>query len=123
VLLYPIDRADDSVTPQAALAAAQRMNLAGPVFNSEVFGGYLVFSGISTFIDDRVELYGNDFLAAYLAAESGDTATLTSLLDRYHVRWSLLQVRSPAAAALDRLPGWRRAYADEQAVIHVRDAR
>ena len=26
-----------------------------------------------------------------------------------------------AVAALDRLPGWRRAYADAQAVVHIRN--
>jgi hypothetical protein len=120
VLLRPIDRTGDAVTPQAALAAAQRLNLTGPVFNSEAFGGYLIFSGVPTFIDGRVELYGNDFLAAYLAAERGDAAVLAGLLDRYHIAWTLLQAQSPAVAALDRLPGWRRAYADGEAVIHVR---
>jgi hypothetical protein len=120
VLLRPIDRSGDAVTPQAALAAASRLALAGPVFNSEAFGGYLVFSGIPTLIDGRIELYGNDFLASYLAAERGDAAALASLLDRYHVAWTLLQSQAPAVAALDHLPGWARAYADDQAVIHVR---
>jgi hypothetical protein len=119
VLLRPTDR-DDAVTPQAALAAARRMNLTGPVFNSEAFGGYLLFSGVPSFIDGRIELYGNDFLAAYLAAERGDGAALAALLGRYPIAWTLLQAQSPAVAALDRLPGWRRAYADDRAVIHVR---
>ncbi|HTZ35039.1 MAG TPA: hypothetical protein VMB84_03375 [Stellaceae bacterium] len=119
-LLRPIDRADDPVTPQSALAAARRLDLSGPVLNSEAFGGYLIFSGVPVFIDGRVELYGNDFLAAYLAAERGDAAALARLLDRYGIAWTLLQAPSPAVAALDRLPGWRRAYADGVAVIHVR---
>jgi len=120
VLLRTIDRSGDAVTPQAALAAASRLGVAGPVFNSEAFGGYLAFSGVPTFIDGRIELYGNDFLAAYLAAERGNGSTLVALLDRYQIAWTLLQAQSPAVAALDRLSGWRRAYADNRAVIHVR---
>ena len=120
LLLRPIDRAGDAVTPQAALVAAQRLNLTGPVFNSEAFGGYLVFSGVPTFIDGRIEMYGNAFLADYLAAERGNASVLASLLDRYRIAWTLVQTQSPAAAALDRLPGWRRVYADDQAVIHAR---
>jgi hypothetical protein len=120
VLLRPIDRAGDAVTPQAALAAARGQHLTGPVFNSEAYGGYLVFSGVLSFIDGRVELYGNDFLAAYLAAERGDAAVLAALVERYHIAWSLVQAQAPVAAAFDRLPGWRRAYADDRAVIHVR---
>ncbi|HZK91684.1 MAG TPA: hypothetical protein VFC56_16205 [Stellaceae bacterium] len=119
-LSRPIDRGGDAVTPQAALEAARRLDLAGPVFNSEAFGGYLIFAGVPTFIDGRIEMYGNDFLAAYLAAERGDAAALATLLDRYRIAWTLLQTGSPAVAALDRLPGWRRAYADGQAIIHVR---
>jgi hypothetical protein len=99
-VLRPIDRAGDAVTPQAALAAAQRLHLDGPVFNSEAFGGYLVFSGVPVFIDGRIEMYGNDFLAAYLKAERGDATTLAALLDRYHIGWTLLQAQSPAVAAL-----------------------
>jgi len=120
LLTRPIDRSDDTVTPQSALAAASRLGLTGPVFNSEPFGGYLIFSGVPTFIDGRIELYGNDFLAAYLAAERGDAAALADILDRYHVTWTLLQTQAPAVAALDHLPGWRRIYADDRAVIHVR---
>jgi hypothetical protein len=120
VLLHPAARTGDAVTPQAALAAAQRLGLSGPVFNSEAYGGYLIFAGVPVFIDGRIEMYGNDFLAAYIAAEQGDAASLATLLDRYRVAWTLLQAQSPAIAALDGMPGWRRAYADGQAVIHVR---
>jgi hypothetical protein len=120
VLLRPVDRAGDAVTPQAALAAARDLHLFGPVFNSEAFGGYLVFSGVPTFIDGRVELYGNDFLAAYLVAERGDAAVLSALLDRFDIGWSLVQVEAPIAAAFDRLPGWRRVYADNRAVLLAR---
>ena len=119
-LLHPAVRDGDAVTPRAALAAARRLNLTGPVFNSEAFGGFLIFSGVPVFIDGRIEMYGNDFLAAYIAAEQGDTAALPVLLARYRIAWTLLQAQSPAVAALDRMPGWRRAYADDQAVIHIR---
>ena len=80
LLLWPIARADDRVTPASALAAAVRMGLDGPVLNSEGFGGYLIFRGIPTFIDGRAELYGNAFLDRYLAAERGRADTLATLL-------------------------------------------
>ena len=121
VLLRPVDRADDTVTPEAALAAARRLDLTGRVFNSEAFGGYLVFVGVPSFIDGRIELYGNDFLAAYLAAERGDLKAFATLLDHYDASWALLQAQSPMVAALDRLPGWHRVYADDQAVIDARN--
>jgi hypothetical protein len=90
------------------------------VFNSETFGGYLAFAGVPEFIDGRVEMFGNDFLAADVAAESGDEAALSRLLDRYGVTWTLLVPEAGAVGVLDRTRGWRRVYADPYAVIHVR---
>jgi hypothetical protein len=120
VLLRPIERRNDPVTPAAALAAAERMRLTGPVFNSEGFGGYLIFSGIPTFIDGRIELYDNTFLARYLEAEHGNEAALVALLERYGITWSLVVPEQGAAQRLDNLQGWRRVYSDSHAVIHKR---
>jgi hypothetical protein len=120
VLLRSIERRDDSVTPAAALAAAERMRLTGPVFNNEGFGGYLIFSGIPTFIDGRIELYGNSFLARYLEAEHGSEAALVALLERYGITWTLLVPEQDAVQRLDNLQGWRRVYSDGHAVIHKR---
>jgi hypothetical protein len=120
LLLRPIARADDRVTPASALAAAARMGLDGPVFNAEGFGGYLTFRGIPSFIDGRAELYGNAFLDQYLAAEGGGEQALATLLDAYGITWTLLAPQQAAVSRLDTLPGWRRVYADAIAVIHVR---
>jgi len=84
-LMRPVVRSDDPATPATALDAALRMGLKGPVFNSQGFGGYLTFRGVPTFIDGRVELYGNDFFARYLKAQSGDEDALTALIKRYAI--------------------------------------
>jgi hypothetical protein len=118
--LRPIVRTDDAVTPGAALAAATHLGLSGPVFNSEMFGGYLIFRGVPSFIDGRVEMYGNDFLAQDYEAERGGAAALTGLLARYHIAWTLLLPGAGAVGVMDRLAGWERVYADDRAVIHRR---
>lgn len=121
LLLRPLARTDDRATPASAIAAAARIGLSGHVFNSEGFGGYLIFRGIPTFIDGRIEFYGNAFLARYLDAAGGDERALAALLDRYAIGWTLLEPdQSALVGILDRLPGWRRAYSDAHAVIHVR---
>jgi hypothetical protein len=120
VIMNPLDRSDDKVTPASAVAAARDLGVAGPVFNSETFGGYLAFAGVPDFIDGRVEMFGNDFLAADVAAEGGDESALSRLLARYGATWTLLPPEAGAVAVLDRMPGWRRVYADPYAVIHVR---
>ncbi len=121
MLARPITRTDDPASPSSALAAARRLGLAGHLFNNEGFGGYLVFSGVPTFIDGRIELFGDRFLARYLDAANGDAHVLRDLLDRWDVRWTLLAPDQAAVGLLDHLPGWRRVYADARAVIHVRD--
>jgi hypothetical protein len=120
LLQWPLQRGDDPVTPASAVAAAARLGLAGPVFNGEAFGGYLAFAGVPSFIDGRIEMFGDAFLARYLEAERGTEPALLMLLDQYRIAWTLLPPEAGAVAALDRLPQWRRAYADARAVIHVR---
>ena len=122
-LLRPIVRTEDRVTPASALAAAARMGLTGHVFNSEGFGGDLVFHGVPAFIDGRIELYGNAFLARYLDAVSGNSRVLGGLLAGWKISWALLEPQQGAVAVLEHLPGWRRAYSDAHAVIFVRAAR
>lgn len=122
-LLHPLQRADDRVTPASALAAATRMGLFGPVLNSERFGGYLIFRGVPTFIDGRMEMYGDRFLRRYLDADGGSEPALAGLLQEYAIAWTLLDPHSPAVAALDHMAGWRRVYADAYAVIHARVER
>lgn len=118
--LHPIVRGDDAVTPQSALAAAQRLQLAGPVLNSEAFGGYLIFRGVPTFVDGRIEMYGNNFLAEDVAAERGDPAALQRILARYRIGWALLASQSGAAREMDHLPGWRQVYRDRYAAVFRR---
>jgi hypothetical protein len=119
-LLHPLQRADDRVSPASALAAARRMGLSGPVLNSEPFGGYLIFRGIPTFIDGRMEMYGDRFLRRYLDADAGSEPALLGLLRDYAITWTLLEPRSRAVETMDHLPGWRRVYADAYAVVHAR---
>jgi hypothetical protein len=118
----PIIREDRVETPASAVAAAQQMQLQGPVFNSYAFGGFLIFRGIAPFIDGRAEVYGDDFLSHFSAAIAGNERVLGGILERYAITWTLLSPSDGATRALDRMPGWRRVYADDWAVIHVRAA-
>jgi len=119
-LLWPLPRPDGPATPGSALDAVARLRLSGPVFNSEVFGGYLIFRRVPTFIDGRIEMYGDAFLSRYLDAAGGKKSVLTGLLDQYGITWTLLRPTDGAVEVLDHLPGWRRVYADRYAVIHAR---
>lgn len=108
--------AADRFTPAAALAATSRSRGTGPVFNDFNFGGYLILSGIPTFIDERADMYGDQFLRRYVSREQ-----LPGILSQYHITWTLLAADHPDVSLLDHLPGWRRLYADKIAVVHVRE--
>jgi hypothetical protein len=116
-----IARESDAITPAAALAAVKAHRVEGPVFNDYGFGGYLIFSGIKPFIDGRTELYGDAFIKRCFDAASMRSDRLPQLLTEYGITWTLLPPTTPAVLLLDRLPGWRRLYADGIAVVHIHE--
>ena len=91
------------------------------VFNAYQFGGYLISRDIPVFIDGRAELYGETFaMDVFKAVELKKLDTLTRLLDAYKIDATLMVADAPAAQVLDHIKGWKRLYADNIAVIHVR---
>jgi hypothetical protein len=121
VLRGGIARDSDALTPAAALAAVAAHHVEGQVFNDYSFGGYLIFSGIKPLIDGRGELYGDAFIKRYYEATFLLSDQLPQLLSEYDITWTLLSPKNPAVVLLDNLPGWRRFYADDIAVVHVRE--
>jgi MFS family permease len=109
-------RGPDSYTPAAAMAAVEAYGVSGPVLNAQNFGGYLIFRGYQPFIDGRIDLYGNEFIARYMALDQ-----LTALLAQYRVAWTIFEPANPRTTVMDNLPGWSRLYADDAAVVHIRN--
>jgi hypothetical protein len=117
----PLDAPPDHLAPAAALDHAIKANVTGPVLNDFDFGGYLIFRGIPTFIDGRILPFGKGFALDYGdAIKLGAGDKLERLADAYNVSWTLLRPLSPAAFHFDHSPAWRRLYADNVAVVHVR---
>jgi hypothetical protein len=110
-----IQQGFDKFTPKAAVNWAIEHDLEGQVLNAYNFGGYLIFRGIPPFIDGRVDLYGNDFVTSYFALND-----LSALLEKYQIAWTIFEPLNPRNLLLDQMPGWSLAYADSEAVIHVR---
>lgn len=115
-------RPPEAIMPAQAVAAVEasgRHNL----LNSYDFGGYLIASGVRVYVDGRTELYGTRFMMRdQQATMLADIPSFLALLDEYDIGVTMLAAGTPAIGLLDRLPGWRRAYADDSAVVHVRDA-
>jgi hypothetical protein len=120
-ILRPVDAPPERFAPAAALDYALKANVTGPVLNAYDFGGYLIFRGIPTFIDGRTLPFGKRFALDFFDANAlGAGDRLEQLADAYNVSWTLLKPRSEAALQFDHSPGWRRIYADDVAVVHVR---
>jgi hypothetical protein len=109
-------------SPVAAVAALKKLNLER-VLNDYDFGGYLIASGVSPFIDGRTELYGEKFFVDHNAA-SGlmEPDNLFRLLEAYKIEATLLRTQSAATKLLDHLDGWQKVFSDDVATIHLRKA-
>jgi hypothetical protein len=107
-------------SPVAAVAALKKLDVER-VFNDYDFGGYLIASGVSPFIDGRTELYGEKFFVDHNAA-SGlmEPDNLFRLLEQYKIQATLMRTQSAATKLLDHIDGWHKVYADDVATIHVR---
>ena len=111
-----------AITPTTALEAARQAGLHGPVFNDYDFGGYLIYSGIRTFIDGRADMYGDVFVDQILRASNVVTKadSLLQLLNEYGVTWTLARPDGSLVRQMDQLLGWQRVHVDAVAVVHAR---
>ncbi|RZM97979.1 hypothetical protein CWO91_37375 [Bradyrhizobium genosp. SA-3] len=92
------------------------------IFNAYQFGGYLISRDIPVFVDGRAELYGEKFVMDFFKATEGKKPELLPrLLDEYKIDATLLVADAPGPQILDQLKGWKRIYADDIAVVHVRE--
>ncbi len=106
--------------PVRAVDALVASGSSGPILNDYNFGGYLIFRGIPVFIDSRADMYGEKFVVSTLQTVWLSRPGFEELLERYHIQSTLLPADAAAVRLLDRLPGWRRLYSDDIAVVHVR---
>ncbi|MGY8633652.1 hypothetical protein RAD15_14340 [Bradyrhizobium sp. 14AA] len=108
-------------TPVAAVDLLEQ-HKARRIFNAYQFGGYLISRDIPVYVDGRAELYGENFVMDFFKATEGKKpALLPRLLDDYKIDATLLPADAPGPQILDQLKGWKRIYADDIAVVHVRD--
>jgi hypothetical protein len=112
----------ESQSPAAAVDAL-RAHHPKRVLNDLPFGGYLIWRQMPVFIDGRAELYGEAFeMAYYRAMQLKDVNQFLDILKKWDIDAVLLTPHTPAVGLLDHIGGWRRVYADENAVLHVRTA-
>jgi hypothetical protein len=95
------------------------------MLNEYLWGGYLIWAlpEQKVFIDGRADI----FAWTGVLGEYGRWYTLEEdparLLDKYGIRYCLLRANAPMARVLLYLPGWKRVYGDEVAVVFVKEVR
>lgn len=121
VLLLPIGPNEGPSYPIRLIAAIPASLRNQPVFNQYSFGGPLILAGIRPYIDGRADMYGDAFFADYDRIERGDMDRFARAVDRYGIRWTMVQQSNRRfVKALDASPQWRRVAWDKVGVIHVR---
>lgn len=116
----PIARTDGPTTPAAALDHVPAALRAQHVLNQYDLGGYLIFRNVRPYVDGRTDLYGDAFMDHYFQIARPDLRTLDQTLRDAHIAWTIFSPAAPVVALMDAHPGWKRLYADQFAVVHVK---
>lgn len=119
-LVVPVQPKENFANPWRMIASVPPDLREQPVLNEYSFGGPLIRSGVKPFIDGRADMYGDRFIADYLAIVNGDQRKFAQAVDRYGIRWAMLRNGSELAKALAASPNWERVYADDVGIIYRR---
>jgi hypothetical protein len=108
----------------AAVTFLERSGAREPVLGPDYWGGYLiyrVYPRISVAVDDRHDLYGEEFLKSYLKLVNVEPGW-EDLLTNYNIHRVLLPRGSAPANMLAETAEWKMIYEDEVALIFVRSS-
>jgi len=93
-----------------------------PVFSPDLWGGYLIYRlypHLKVVVDDRHDLYGEEFLKDYLKTVRVEPGW-DKLLKENHVNWILIPVGSSLSSILKGKPAWKIVHEDEVAILFYR---
>jgi hypothetical protein len=93
-----------------------------PIFNDMKFGGFLIghTPGLRVFIDDRCELYGDEWLLAYGRARDDDPGLIDRWARHYGFDRALVVTGSPLDRNLRRDNAWTVVRETKAATLHER---
>jgi len=114
---------DERIKPVAAVEFLKKERLKGPMFNSDEFGDYVIYSASSqykVFFDGRTEVYGNERFKEYMDVVQFKPGW-EKILERHHIDWVFFDSDSALSRFLLSGKEWRLIYSDEVANIFVRN--
>ena len=116
---------NSSRMPTEAVNYLANAETTGSVLAPDYWGGYLIYRlypRTRVVVDDRHDLYGEQFLSSYLKwihAESG----WQEFVEAQGVGCILLPRNAAIATVMEASRDWRTVYADSQAVMFVRNSK
>lgn len=117
-------RFDPKRMPVDAVNFLEQQRPEGPVLSTDSWGGYLIYRlypKAQVVVDDRHDLYGEEFFKSYLRTIRVETGWEDFLME--HQSSYLLLPRSSALSnVISENSGWKRVYEDEVSVVFVRRA-
>jgi hypothetical protein len=114
---------DDQRFPVEAAAEIIRRDIREPIFCPDLWGGYLIYKlypRTTVLVDDRHDLYGDQFFKDYLKIIYLQPEW-SKILDERHVDWILVQKDSSLGTLLELTAGWKLIHADSTAVLFHRE--
>jgi len=110
-------------SPVQAVEFIRSHHLPGPILNGYDFGGYLIWAApeYPVFVDGRADIFEwTGVLTAYGSWVTRHTPT-KQLLDQYGINLCLLDADAAVVPEIERLPGWKKVYADATSVVLERE--
>jgi hypothetical protein len=112
------DRFDPKAFPVAAVDSARSARLEGNLFNTFIWGGYLMLAWPEqrVFIDGGTDHYGEEIFREYLQVWNLEPGW-RDVLDRHHITLAVISPQTRLADELVHDSGWRIWYCDSTAAI------
>jgi hypothetical protein len=120
-MIIPFVPEEHEGNPAGLLAAVPDELREAPVLNGYSFGGPLILHGYRPYIDGRADMYGDAFVKDWRRVVDGDVGRFNAAVRRYGLQWTMLPEEMALVRHLDRSADWRRIYADDVGVIHIRE--
>jgi hypothetical protein len=114
---------DDKRFPVEAAEGIAVQNIREPIFCPDQWGGYLIYRlypQTKVLVDDRHDLYGDQFFKDYLKVVLVQP-DWGKVLDERHVNWILMQKNSSLGTILEQTPPWKLIHEDGTAVLFHRE--
>jgi hypothetical protein len=114
---------DEKRFPVQAAEVIAKSGIHAPIFTLDSWGGYLIYRFYperKLFVDDRHDLYGEQFLREYLTAIRLAPGW-DRVLNEQHINWVLMPEGSSLANMLEVTRRWRVVYSDQLAILFERE--